>query len=57
MEASRSIRIEFITESLPCSLIGMNSIEMIKYIQYIAESSSNDARMLENKVIPSHGWI
>ena len=28
---------EFITESLPCSLIGMNATEMIKYIQYVAD--------------------
>jgi ribonucleoside-diphosphate reductase beta chain len=30
------LEIEFITESLPCRLIGMNSTSMIKYIKYIA---------------------
>ena len=28
---------EFITESLPCSLIGMNSRLMIQYIQFVAD--------------------
>lgn len=30
------IEIEFITESLPCHLLGMNSQSMIKYIKYVA---------------------
>jgi ribonucleoside-diphosphate reductase subunit M2 len=28
---------EFINESLPCNLIGMNAIEMSKYIEYVAD--------------------
>src|SRR3990167_356298 len=28
---------EFITESLPCDLIGMNKIEMTKYIKYVTD--------------------
>lgn len=34
-----AVRIEssFITESLPCSLIGMNSRDMITYIQFVAD--------------------
>lgn len=31
------IEIEFITESLPCSLLGMNSDEMKKYIKFVAD--------------------
>jgi ribonucleoside-diphosphate reductase beta chain len=31
------IEIEFITESLPCNLIGMNSILMSQYIKYVAD--------------------
>ena len=30
------IEIEFITESLPCNLLGMNSVLMIQYIKYVA---------------------
>ena len=30
------IEIEFITESIPCSLLGMNSELMIQYIKYVA---------------------
>jgi ribonucleotide reductase beta subunit family protein with ferritin-like domain len=29
--------VEFITDSLPCSLIGMNSRDMITYIQFVAD--------------------
>ena len=32
-----NIEIEFITESLPCSLIGMNKDEMKKYIKFVAD--------------------
>ena len=32
-----SIEKEFITESLPCNLIGMNMILMKQYIEYIAD--------------------
>ena len=32
-----SIEKEFITESLPCSLIGMNSDLMKTYIEYVAD--------------------
>ena len=28
---------EFITESLPCNLMGMNAMEMSKYIEYVAD--------------------
>jgi len=31
------IETEFVTESLPVSLLGMNSTEMIKYVQYVAD--------------------
>ena len=31
------IESEFITDSLPCSLIGMNSRDMIQYIQFVAD--------------------
>jgi len=31
------IEIEFITESLPCSLLGMNKDEMKKYIKFVAD--------------------
>lgn len=31
------IETEFITESLPCSLIGMNSKKMIQYIKFVAD--------------------
>lgn len=32
-----NIEIEFITESLPCKLLGMNADLMLQYIQYIAD--------------------
>lgn len=32
-----SIEIEFITESIPCSLLGLNSDMMATYIQYVAD--------------------
>jgi ribonucleotide reductase beta subunit family protein with ferritin-like domain len=28
---------EFITESLPCNLIGMNAVDMTEYIQFVAD--------------------
>ena len=31
------IEVKFITESLPCNLIGMNSILMIQYIKFVAD--------------------
>ena len=31
------IETEFITESLPCTLIGMNSEQMTQYVQYVAD--------------------
>jgi ribonucleotide reductase beta subunit family protein with ferritin-like domain len=36
---SRAVEIEceFVTESLPVSLLGMNSTEMIKYVHYVAD--------------------
>jgi ribonucleoside-diphosphate reductase subunit M2 len=32
-----SIEKEFITDALPCSLIGMNSDKMSEYIEYVAD--------------------
>jgi ribonucleoside-diphosphate reductase subunit M2 len=32
------IETEFITESLPCTLIGMNSSQMVEYVQYISDT-------------------
>lgn len=32
------IETEFITESLPCSLIGMNAVKMTQYIKFVADS-------------------
>ena len=37
MEEAVEIEIKFITESLPCKLIGMNSEKMIEYIKYVAD--------------------
>lgn len=31
------VEIEFITESIPCAMLGMNSGLMIKYLQYVAD--------------------
>jgi ribonucleotide reductase beta subunit family protein with ferritin-like domain len=31
------IEIEFVTESLPVSLLGMNSVEMTKYVEFVAD--------------------
>lgn len=31
------IEVEFITESLPCNLLGMNSKNMIEYVQFVAD--------------------
>ena len=36
------IEIEFITESLPCNLIGMNAKSMIQYIKYVADRLARD---------------
>lgn len=37
VEEAVNIETEFITESLPVKLIGMNSVLMVQYIQYIAD--------------------
>ena len=37
MKEAVDIEIKFITESLPCKLIGMNSDKMIEYIKYVAD--------------------
>lgn len=37
MSEAVDIEIEFITESLPCRLLGMNSELMVEYIKYIAD--------------------
>jgi len=37
IQAAVEIEINFICESLPCRLIGMNSILMIQYIQFVAD--------------------
>lgn len=39
LEEAIEIEIEFITESLPCKLLGMNSESMIEYIKYVADRS------------------
>ena len=31
------VEIEFITESIPCAMLGMNSNLMIQYLQYVAD--------------------
>jgi len=36
MKSAVDLEVEFITESLPCRLIGMNSMLMIKYIKFVA---------------------
>lgn len=36
VETAVNIEIEFITESLPCSLLGMNSTNMCEYIKFVA---------------------
>jgi ribonucleotide reductase beta subunit family protein with ferritin-like domain len=37
MTEAVDIEIEFITESIPCKMIGMNSELMIDYIKYVAD--------------------
>jgi ribonucleotide reductase beta subunit family protein with ferritin-like domain len=37
MRAAVDIEIEFITEAIPCRLIGMNSDLMIQYIKFVAD--------------------
>ena len=37
-----NIEIEFITQSLPCKLVGMNSDDMIKYIKFVANNLLKD---------------
>ena len=37
MKEAVDIEIEFITEAIPCRLIGMNSILMISYIKFVAD--------------------
>jgi len=37
VQSAVDVEITFITESLPCSLIGMNSESMIQYIKYVAD--------------------
>ena len=37
MKEAVDIEIEFITEAIPCRLIGMNSVLMISYIKFIAD--------------------
>jgi ribonucleotide reductase beta subunit family protein with ferritin-like domain len=37
IEEAVDIEIEFITEALPCRLIGMNSEAMVKYIKFVAD--------------------
>ena len=36
-----TIEKEFITDALPCSLIGMNSGKLSEYIEYVADRPSN----------------
>ncbi len=44
------VEIEFITESLPCKLIGMNSIDMIQYIESVC-----DYRLGQYGIAPMYG--
>jgi ribonucleotide reductase beta subunit family protein with ferritin-like domain len=37
MKEAVDIEIEFITESIPCNMLGMNSILMTEYIKYVAD--------------------
>jgi ribonucleoside-diphosphate reductase beta chain len=37
IEAAVNIEIEFITESIPCNLLGMNAILMQEYIKFVAD--------------------
>ena len=37
MREAVDIEIEFITEAIPCRLIGMNSTSMILYIKFVAD--------------------
>lgn len=39
LDEAIAIEIEFIVESLPCKLLGMNSDSMIEYIKYVADRS------------------
>ena len=39
LEEAIAIEIDFIIESLPCKLLGMNSDSMIEYIKYVADRS------------------
>ena len=32
-----NIEIEFVTDALPCSLIGMNALAMAQYIKFVAD--------------------
>lgn len=42
MDEAVTIESEFITESLPVKLIGMNSVQMIQYIKYVADRLLED---------------
>lgn len=50
---------EFISESLPCKLIGMNSTEMTQYIEYVADRllTKLGAPKIWNSVNPFTGWM
>jgi ribonucleotide reductase beta subunit family protein with ferritin-like domain len=48
MLSAVEIETEFITESLPCELIGMNSTLMIQYIKFVAD------RLLYTLGVPKH---
>ena len=37
MEEALELEIEFINESLPCNLIGMDNIAMTEYVKFIAD--------------------
>ena len=37
VQSAVEIETEFITEALPCRLVGMNAQEMIQYIQFVAD--------------------
>jgi ribonucleotide reductase beta subunit family protein with ferritin-like domain len=50
---------EFISESLPCKLIGMNANEMTQYIEYVADRllSKLGAPKIWNVTNPFVGWM
>ena len=53
------IEIEFVTNALPVSLIGMNSILMKQYIEFVADRllvALGCKQRFTTSSTPSHGW-